>query len=75
MKNAKVEQNTYFPSGKYLTGLKAQRGRLSGGTVFVLLALYSNWQKMVWWYMCVWLWHQCHGPCLMFQHHNTQHQL
>jgi hypothetical protein len=39
MKIAKVERNTYFPSGKYLTGLKTQRGRLGGGTAFVLLAL------------------------------------
>jgi len=39
MKIAKVERNTYFPSGKYLTGLKTQRGRLGGGAAFVLLAL------------------------------------
>ena len=39
MKIAKVEWNTYFPSGKYLTVLKTHRGRLGGEAVFVLLAL------------------------------------
>jgi hypothetical protein len=39
MKIAKVERNTYFPSGKYLIGLKTQSRRLGGDAVFVLPAL------------------------------------